>query len=555
MDPLRNIFPQSGIESLFQCCSRLLNHVSQRFHLSYILGAGEPDDVEDEELSEISRDDHPRFDLSETRALLGSSVRRLRTIVLEYAPALREELERTESDEVVREELFEDSLDNRLRDDKRFQALADELMDEIERRFELLGDGKLEKTKQGWPRSWFFESEDRENFLKAVSRLTSNYAPQFGTLLSPLISGIRIAGPFSPRWSEEQPKLVLFDREGLGHIADARASLPTSITRRLENIDAILLVDNATQPMQAATIAAMRNVASGGHSGKLLICFTHFEGVTGDNIPTFSMKAAHVRASAESALTAIGEQVGSFAERALRQRLQSACFFLGNLQQPLDPTSKIEKRTIQELQKLLGAIEGIVVRPEPVASRPVYDRTNLILEVKQAAETFHAGWTARLGTGPRPGILKAHWLRIKALARRIGEGWSDEYDDLKPIADMHKELQESIYRFIQNPEAWTGPVPSEDEKQIIFEILAGDISIRLLVVVAERLYDEAIPDWFRAFHLSGKGATYVRARLISRDLYERIAPLLERTPDSNRFLHAIIDAVRHAAGAYNIVLH
>ena len=243
------------------------------------------------------------------------------------------------------------------------------------------------------------------------------------------------------------------------------------------------------------------------------------------------------------------------AERALRQRLQSACFFLGNLQQPLDPTSKIEKRTIQELQKLLGAIEGIVVRPEPVASRPVYDRTNLILEVKQAAETFHAGWTARLGTGPRPGILKAHWLRIKALARRIGKGWSDEYDDLKPIADMHKELQESIYRFIQNPEAWTGPVPSEDEKQIIFEILAGDISIRLLVVVAERLYDEAIPDWFRAFHLSGKGATYVRARLISRDLYERIAPLLERTPDSNRFLHAIIDAVRHAAGAYNIVLH
>src|SRR2546425_3066084 len=117
--------------------------------------------------------------------------------------------------------------------------------------------------------------------------------------------------------------LARFDSEGLGHTPDAQASLPTAMTRRLEHIDAVLLVDNATQPMQAATVAAMRNLASSGQTGKLMICFTHFDNVNGDNIPTFKMKEQHVRASAENALTSIGEQLGSLAERGLRQRLQS----------------------------------------------------------------------------------------------------------------------------------------------------------------------------------------------------------------------------------------
>ena len=136
----------------------------------------------------------------------------------------------------------------------------------------------------------------------------------------------------------------------------------------------------------------------------------------------------------------------------------------------------------------------------------------------------------------------------------MGEGWSDEYLDLKPIADMHKELQESIYRFIQNPVVWTGPVPSDDEKQVLFEALAMIISLRLLVVVAERMRDESIPDWLRAFHVSGKGATYTRARLISRDIYEKAAPLLDRTPDRNKFMSDVIGVVRDAAETYHIVL-
>jgi len=544
----------------------LLDHVNQRFRLSYVLGAPDPEDIDAEELVQDDVEDQADFDLAETRKLLTSGVKRLRQIAREHVPGLRKELEAAENDEIVREELFEDAFDNLLRGDDRFQILADDLMDEIERRFEPL-PGELSKTKQGWPQSWYYESEDRQTFLRIVSRLTSNYAHRFGTLLTPLVSGIRAAGRFTPKWidqessAEREPdrakpqKLVLLDGEGLGHTPDPAASLPTSITRRFEHIDAVLLVDNATQPMQAAAVAAMRNLASNGQTDKLIICFTHFDQVTGDNIPTFKLREQHVLASAENALVSIGEQLGSFAERALRQRLGSACFFLGNLDQPLTPDTKMQKRTIEQLQKLLGMIDGIVAKPRPVASRPIYDRANLVLAMKQAAEEFQAAWKARLGLEGKTGIFKSHWRRVKALARRFSERWSDEYEDLKPLADLHRQLQEGCYRFIQSPEAWTGPVPSDDEKQQVFTEFARDISGHLMIPAAERVRDEALQMWRDAYHLRGKNATFRRAMLMRTSIFEQIVPLLERTPDANKFMNDIIRVVRDAAERHNIVLH
>jgi hypothetical protein len=319
---------------------RLLNHVDQRFRLSYVLGPGvqaaaDDDDRDDDVQAETV--ETARFDLRRTRTLLASSVELLRLIAGQHAENLRKEPQPTDVDERVLEELFADSLDNRLREDERFQTLADAFMDEIERRFELLTTGEIHKTKQGWPRSWSYESGNRHEFLKIVSRFSSNYAPYFGTLLTPLVNGIRIAGPFAPAWSDSRPKLVLFDVEGLGHTVDSAASLPTALTRRLEEVDAVVLVDNATQPMQAAAAAALRNIASSGHAGKLIVCFTHFDSVVGDNLPTFKSREQHVLASAEGALTTIGEQLGSFAERVLRKRFESACFFLGGLHETLSP--------------------------------------------------------------------------------------------------------------------------------------------------------------------------------------------------------------------------
>jgi len=127
------------------------------------------------------------------------------------------------------------------------------LLDEIEKRFDLLDPAQVRRTKQGWPLSWSWETHDRKAFIQAVSRFSSNYARYFGQLLTPLVNGIRVSGPFVPPWAKgDVPKLVLLDGEGLGHTPKTSASVSTTVSRRIEEADAVILVDNATQPMQAA---------------------------------------------------------------------------------------------------------------------------------------------------------------------------------------------------------------------------------------------------------------------------------------------------------------
>ena len=130
-------------------------------------------------------------------------------------------------------------------------------------------------------------------------------------------------------WSGgEIPKLVLLDGEGLGHTPESSSAVPTAVSRRIEAADAVLLVDSATQPMQEAPLAAMRAVVTTGNARKLIMAFTHFDAVKGDDLPNASAKAQHVRASAENMLATVGKELGPYAERALRQRLDRACFFL-----------------------------------------------------------------------------------------------------------------------------------------------------------------------------------------------------------------------------------
>lgn len=103
--------------------------------------------------------------------------------------------------------------------------------------------------------------------------------------------------------------------------------MSTSVSRQIDAADAVLLVDNATEPMQAAPIAAMSEIVTTGNTRKLILAFTHFDQVKGDNLPNAAAKALHVLASAENVLEAFGVEHGPFGERALRQRLEEARFF------------------------------------------------------------------------------------------------------------------------------------------------------------------------------------------------------------------------------------
>ena len=550
---------------------RLLNHVNQRFRFGYVLGNGPAaasrvsDFDDNEEEAEFEPDppyeeDLDTIDLVATEELLRRTTEKLRQLAYGLQARVRAELDVSGAeDERVADEIYEEELDNLLLAEQEFHQMADALMDEIEKRFDLLPPGKVKKTRQGWPIEWAGEwpVEKRAEFLHAISCFSSNYAPRFGRLLTPLVNGVRIAGPFSPKWNgSEVPKLVLIDGEGLGHTPKSSSAVPTSVSRRIGDADAVLLVDNAAQPMQAAPLAAMREVLSTGNVRKLVFAFTQFDRVKGDNLPNASAKAQHVLASAENVLPAFGEEFGPNAERALGKRLKSSRFFLADLHEPLREESASGRRTIAQLHKLLLVIDKAIEPLRAAEAHPVYDRMNLVLAISSAAKAFHEAWRPRLGLEVRPGHAKEHWTRVKALSRRLAMRWADQYDTLQPIADLRKELVDRIYVFVQSPLCWEGPEPGEDEKQISFDILAAELGQRLLSLCSRRVWDERLVQWQDAYHKRGIGSTFVRAQIIEDDIYELAAPVPDVTPspDRNKFLREVINDVEAASQKAGAIL-
>ncbi|MCP5451690.1 MAG: hypothetical protein H6972_14315 [Gammaproteobacteria bacterium] len=542
---------------------KLLMHVNQRFRFNYVLGNGpqtvgtddDDDDEEDDEdeaaepIEETAADGE--IDLDATNVLLTKTLTVLRTIAVRHGNQLKTELGATdEKDQRVVDELFEEELDRRLREDDEFHRISDDLMDEIELRFSLLTGGTVRRNKQGWPQSWSWETDDRATFIKTVTRFSSNHSPRFGRLLTPLVNGVRVAGAFLPAWNGgQQPKLVLLDGEGLGHTPKSVAAISTSLTRRIESTDAIVLVDNATMPMQAAPVAAMKEMITSGSASKLLLVFTHFDEVKGDNLRNAADRERYVLASAENVLASIGEELGPFAKRALRSRLkkEKTCFFVGGIDEDLDATKKAQKRTIGQLRALLAAIDAIVEKPAPVLEKPVYDRMNLVLAVKNAAEGFHDAWWPRLGLDYKPGVGKEHWKRIWALSRRLSTpGLGDEYDNLKPVADLRKQLQDRLYVLLQSPLRWDPIEPTDDaHKQQVFDGLANALSAKTLDIASRRVRAERMPEWQSAFNQSGRGSSYARASIIGERIYERAAPIPDviPSPDRNSLLHEVAAAV------------
>ena len=538
----------------------LMMHVNQRFRFNYVLGNGprvvstnSADDDDSDDLVDAAEADSV-IDMNTTNKVIGSAVDKIKAIAHEYGDTLKAELgaKNDETDQRVVDELFEVELDRRLREDENFHTAADSLMDEIDKRFDLLKVGTLQRNKQGWPVSWSWESKDRKAFLQAVTSFSSNYSPRFGKLLTPLVNGVRVAGPFTPDWIEtEQPKLVLLDGEGLGHTPNSVATISTSLSRRIEAADAVVLVDNAEQPMQAAPIAAMRDLVSSGNASKLLLVFTRFDRMDADNLPNNAAKEEHVLASAKNVLAAIGEELGSFGERALRERLGNARFFVGGIDKKLTPDhDRAHRRTVKQLRGLLDAIDNIVDKPEPVDAKPVYDRLKLALFVTKAAENFRDAWWPRLGLASKQGGTKEHWKRIWALSLRLSTvGREDEYDTLKPVADLRERLQTQLYVLLQHPIGWNpGPEPTDDKKQQIFDELAQKLKMHILELATRRIRTERFLEWQSAFVQSGRGSSYARASIIGNSIYQRAAPIPDVTPslDQNGFLKEVADAVANA---------
>jgi hypothetical protein len=530
---------------------RFLEHSEQRFRLSYILGnptfleRSVTDEIEDEDEDSIpAPSEHQELGENEREELLNTlrayfrSIDQLEEKAKDVMEKMASELgikigQATKEDREVLQELVEDHLANM----DEFHQLVDAILDDVESRFNFLSDGETSKGKDGWPIKWTHQDSDRSAFIKLVNRFSSNYAPNFGRLLTPLVEGIRVAGPFMPDWHDDAvPKMVIMDGQGIGHTSDSTSSLSTSITSRFRMADAIVLTDNAAQPMQAGPCAVLQSLVISGHESKLLLAFTHFDEVKGDNLHGNAAKKDHVIGSFDNAVHAIGKSFGREAESALHNLIPDRLFFLANIQRRLPDSAKF---TLSEMRRFLAAIGSSIVPAGPVEYTPVYDVANLVLAIQKAAQEFHDKWRGILGMGSVSGARPEHWTRVKALSRRLGIFKVDEYDTLRPVADMIKLLQIHVSQFLSNPLSWLpSPPPDESQDRIdAIDAVKKEVFTRLHELSRRRVLEERLREWVSAYEHRGIGSTRLRAREVAT-IYEEAAPIPNEMPgpDANKFL-------------------
>lgn len=564
---------------LDKVADRFLNHRDQKFRLSYLLGGWRKTDINDDS-DEISFDEDEKTEIiteegdisdadrSANRQVIEIYLDRIEKLTDSVVHKLRNELDPDKkvagADREALQQLVEESFDAYLTRDEAFHDLVQDILDTVRIRFDFVEAGNLECRSSGWPNRWVYKSEDRAEFIRHIRWFSSNYWPHFGRLLTPLVEGIRVRGPLFPEFMQSHQKLVFIDGQGLGHTPDASSSVTTRVSRRFAQVDVILLVDNAQQPMQAAPLSVLREIASSGHHGKLAIAFTHFDQIKGQNLPSFADKRAHVMASVLNSLASLRDVLGTSVVKAVEHGIDDRCFMLGGVDRKRQklPTRAADYMKAQLLQ-MVHFFEMAILPPPPVEARPIYDPTGIAFAVQDAIAKFQGPWLARLGRGSYEGFRKEHWTRIKALNRRIASGdeLDYEYDSLRPIADLVMQLRESLSRFLNTPIGWTKEPSDGQEEQAIVARVRQVVDVALRELAKQRLVELHLAEWQLAYDgptARGKGSTDRRADAIHA-IYDAAAPMPDAvmTPSSVAFLSKIrgiiISAIEANGGEVRLV--
>ena len=552
----------------------LLEHREQRFRLSYILGAwqqrhpkqGAEQDVdfmfadEGAEVEALSDDEIVGNDeIADNNERLVEYVGRIKMVAAEVRKDISARRgDFSDMDNANQRDEWREDFTDVLYNNQDFGRLSLDIMDAIAERFALFeegGAGDFERDATGWPTLWYHDEKDRDAFLKQARWFSGNHDQQFGRLLTPLVDGLRVSGPFQPAALELQDddrKLVLLDGEGLGHSAKEASSPSTKVTERFPEADMILLVDNAQSPMQAASLEFLRSVGNSGHSHKIAVAFTHFDQVQGDNLSTPAQKINHVQASTGNAIASLRESsmAASVAEM-LEEQLKDNAFYLGGLNRA---TASIPRGFILQMRNLLERMQRSAEPTATIEVAPIYNIVRLELALRDASDGFKNPWRGRLGLSYYEGIRKEHWGRVRALCRRVANRWDNEYNGLRPAADLIRQLQDSISLWLDSPAGWTRNPEDESEERTAINAIRNQVFIDIHALAERRLIVAQRSGWQAALEERGTGSSYRRADRMDR-IYDEAAPSVSSVPDARaqQFLDEVIqivcDAVVNAGGS------
>ena len=530
-----------------------LEKSDMRFRLKYLLGdldeeAGEVDPYADGDAEdEIPEGDEAALLNAEERsrntAKVQECVDRMRGIAAKCKASVEAEFgplaQMLPADRATALDLIEEQADA----SEEFLELVSEILDELRLKFEGVNVGKFDKTTTGWPKAWLMRAavDERAKFLAALRFFSGISDRLWGRLLTPLVNGMRVQGPFEVKWASTQPRLVLMDTEGLGHKANSIADLPEQTATLLHEADVILLVDSAKNGLtNYAAGKALESIANSGLTRKLAMVFTHM-----DMASASGLKGQRLHDQVFSGLrnvvdNQLSKTLAPESARFLIERLQGHTFYVGRIDKA---DAKGAEPELNRLLAHLMAEQPPVIKPVSV---PRYNTAFLMMTIQEAARDFRRQWQGILGISQDSDYKQKSWQTIKALSRRYAENWGENFE-LRPTANLRTTLEAAVSRFLEGPIGWTGD-PTPEQKRDAIERLKTAVTKQLPDLARRRLREKPQPSWHEAWAPRGAGSTITR-RIRIEGIYQRWVPI----PDS-RGDQAVVEFMSEMEHAVNTAL-
>jgi hypothetical protein len=414
----------------------------------------------------------------------------------------------SEQDEQVIEEYWLQYVDQ-----DQLDALAEEILGELERRL-------CAATGQAsWPVVHRVpDTADKAEFFRWLRPFYQNNRKLFGSLVTPLVQGIRVRGRFSPPpWAAtDQPTWVLLDGQGVGHeqtkLTKINRTVPPELTRKFSGADLICLVDRAVPAMTGDAPILLENLIVRGHQDRLSLIFTHFEDVEAPDLDLAGRKAK-VLEGLSNAIQAIGSLPKG--QRVLLERTaESRTYFFARLNRPEirhKPTQAEVKRICDHFAHC-----GEIASPN---FRPLYNEYQIASVLRTGIESYREDWS-------ESELVSYHWKIMEALTNWIGHAYSDGYPkrNLYPGQDLSQRLVSAVSMALESPTEWHPykPENADDESRTLNAIrsMVGD---RIDAYCRDALVrDPRTGFWLPAYeNISGRGTKVRRARTIARILEDR----------------------------------
>lgn len=112
----------------------------------------------------------------------------------EFKKTVQDE-EANSTDKNEKSGLDSEDLQKMVYEDKDFNTLVQDIIKDIESHFELINGGFL-RLSEKWPLYWEFETDNRIEFLESLRIFSANSYKMFGSLLTPVVQGMRVQDHF-----------------------------------------------------------------------------------------------------------------------------------------------------------------------------------------------------------------------------------------------------------------------------------------------------------------------------------------------------------------------